>query len=208
MSRPPMFISVEGIEGVGKTTHLPFIAEQLRARGREVMQTREPGGTPLGESIRTLLLDNANAGMNEDAELLLVFAARAQHLDKVIRPALAVGIDVLCDRFTDATYAYQGGGRGIGIERIAAMETFVQKSLRPHLTIIFDAPPEIACARAKQRSASDRFEAENVEFFTRVREVYLQRAAREPGRYQVIDASKSIETVRGHLASLFANMFF
>lgn len=201
-----MFITVEGIEGVGKTTHLPFIAQQLRLRGREVVETREPGGTPLGESIRTLLLDNANAGMNEEAELLLIFAARAQHLDKVIRPALSVGLDVLCDRFTDATYAYQGGGRGLGIERIAVMESFVQRTLRPHLTILLDAPPEVACARARNRSASDRFESETLDFFRRVREVYLQRAAREPGRYQVFDATESLETIRNRIANLFAGL--
>jgi dTMP kinase len=137
-----------------------------------------------------------------------MFAARSIHLLNRVRPALAAGHWVLCDRFTDATYAYQGGGRGIGIERIAAMETFIQRNLRPHLTIIFDAPPELACTRARHRGTNDRFEAEDLAFFTRVREVYLQRAAREPGRYQVIDASKSIESVRGHLASLFGNMFF
>lgn len=206
MSRPPLFITVEGIEGVGKTTMLPYIADRLRGYGREVVETREPGGTPLGECIRALLLDTAHAGMSPDAELLLIFAARAQHIEKVIRPTLAAGKDVLCDRFTDATYAYQGGGRGVGIERIAVMESYVQRALRPHLTLLLDAPVEIACARAKNRSTSDRFESETLDFFKRVRDVYLQRAAREPGRYSVIDASKPVDEVRMQIADLFERM--
>ncbi len=206
MSRPPIFITVEGIEGVGKSTHMSFIAERLEARGRSVVQTREPGGTPLGEGIRALLLDRTHAGMSAEAELLLIFAARAQHIEKVIRPSLAAGSDVLCDRFTDATYAYQGGGRGIGIERIAVLESFVQRALRPHLTFLLDAPAELACARAKHRSESDRFEAEEMAFFDRVRAAYLQRAAREPGRFQIVDATQSLDAVRQQIADLVQRM--
>jgi dTMP kinase len=206
MSRPPIFITVEGIEGVGKSTHMSFIAERLQARGRAVVQTREPGGTPLGEGIRALLLDRSHAGMNAEAELLLIFAARAQHIEKVIRPSLAAGNDVLCDRFTDATYAYQGGGRGIGIERIAVLESFVQKALRPHLTFLLDAPAELACARAKHRSESDRFETEDMTFFERVRAAYLQRAAREPGRFQIVDATQPLDAVRQQIADLVQRM--
>ena len=206
MSRPPIFITVEGIEGVGKSTHMSFIAERLEARGRTVVQTREPGGTPLGEGIRALLLDRTHAGMNAEAELLLIFAARAQHIETVIRPSLAAGNDVLCDRFTDATYAYQGGGRGIGIERIAVLESFVQKALRPHLTFLLDAPAELACTRAKHRSESDRFEAEDMAFFERVRAAYLQRAAREPGRFQIVDATQPLDAVRQQIADLVQRM--
>lgn len=206
MSRPPIFVTVEGIEGVGKSTHMSFIAERLQARGRSVVQTREPGGTPLGEGIRALLLDRAHAGMSADAELLLIFAARAQHIEKVIRPSLAAGNDVLCDRFTDATYAYQGGGRGIGIDRVAVLESFVQRTLRPHLTFLLDAPAEMACARARNRSESDRFEAEDLAFFERVRAAYLQRAAREPGRFQIVDATQSLDAVRQQLADLVQRM--
>jgi dTMP kinase len=206
MSRPPIFITVEGIEGVGKSTHMSFIAERLQARGRAVVQTREPGGTLLGEGIRALLLDRSHAGMNAEAELLLIFAARAQHIEKVIRPSLAAGNDVLCDRFTDATYAYQGGGRGIGIERIAVLESFVQKALRPHLTFLLDAPAELACARAKHRSESDRFELEDMTFFERVRAAYLQRAAREPGRFQIVDATQPLDAVRQQIADLVQRM--
>jgi dTMP kinase len=206
MSRPPIFITVEGIEGVGKSTHMNFIAERLQARGRSVVQTREPGGTPLGEGIRALLLDRAHAGMNADAELLLIFAARAQHIEKVIRPSLAAGKDVLCDRFTDATYAYQGGGRGIGIDRIAVLESFVQRTLRPHLTFLLDAPAEIACARARHRSESDRFEAEDMAFFDRVRAAYLQRSAREPGRFRIVDATQTLDAVRQEIADLVQRM--
>jgi dTMP kinase len=185
---------------------MSFIAERLEARGRSVVQTREPGGTPLGEGIRALLLDRTHAGMSAEAELLLIFAARAQHIEKVIRPSLAAGSDVLCDRFTDATYAYQGGGRGIGIERIAVLESFVQRALRPHLTFLLDAPAELACARAKHRSESDRFEAEDMAFFDRVRAAYLQRAAREPGRFQIVDATQSLDAVRQQIADLVQRM--
>lgn len=189
------FITVEGIEGVGKSTHLAVIERHLRAVGREVVMTREPGGTPLGEKLRALLLDHRYDGMASDTELLLMFAARAEHLDKVIRPGIARGAWVVSDRFTDATYAYQGGGRGLGLPRIAALEEFVQGDMRPDVTLLLDAPLEVALARAAQRSAQDRFEKEQLDFFFRVRELYLQRARAEPARFRVIDASLALDEV-------------
>jgi dTMP kinase len=198
----PLFITLEGIEGVGKSTHLGFVTECLRQRGRTVVQTREPGGTPLGEGIRTILLDHRYAGMSTDAELLLVFAARAEHLDKVIRPALSDGTDVVCDRFTDASFAYQGGGRGAATERIVALESFVQQGLQPDFTLLFDVPVTVAMARAKARDGTDRFESESSEFFERVRSAYLQRAHKEPGRFRLIDASGSLEQVRQAIVSV------
>lgn len=189
------FITVEGIEGVGKSTHLALIEQHLHDAGCEVVMTREPGGTALGEQIRGLLLSHQFAGMANDTELLLMFAARAEHLDKVIRPAVARGAWVVSDRFTDATYAYQGGGRGLDAARIATLETFVQGELRPDATLLLDAPLEIALARAAQRGAQDRFETEQASFFSRVRESYLQRARREPARFRIIDAAPALADV-------------
>ena len=195
------FITVEGIEGVGKTTNLEFINRQLVTRGVEVIQTREPGGTPLGEAIRELLLDPAYHGMAATCELQLMFAARAQHLEQVIRPALAAGQWVLCDRFTDATYAYQGGGRGMAMDVIAALEQLVQGDFRPDLTLLLDLPVATGLARAGQRSTPDRFEQEQHDFFERVRAVYLERASGEPGRFRVIDASLPLADVQTALQS-------
>jgi dTMP kinase len=163
------FITVEGTEGVGKSTNLEFIRSQLCAAGMDVVQTREPGGTPLGEAIRGLLLDPAFTGMDELCELQLMFAARAEHLGKVIRPALERGQCVLSDRFTDATYAYQGGGRGVDVSVIARLEELVQGDFRPDLTLLLDVPVEVGLARAGQRGSLDRFEQEQIEFFERVR---------------------------------------
>ena len=191
-----LFITLEGPEGAGKSTNREFIAEHLRQSGIDVLLTREPGGTPLAERIRELLLAPSDEPMASDTELLLVFAARAQHLDQVIRPALARGAVVLCDRFTDATYAYQGGGRGIDPQRIAALETWVQGELRPDLVIVFDVPVELGMARARARSELDRFEREQQDFFEAVRASYLQRAAADPQRYRVIDASGDLASVR------------
>jgi dTMP kinase len=193
------FITLEGGEGVGKSSNLDFIRRHLEAAGKSVIVTREPGGTPLGEEIRALLLGHRDGGMHSDSELLLMFAARAEHLAEVIRPALAVGSWVLCDRFTDATYAYQGGGRGIDAGRIAAMESWVQGPLRPDLTLLFDAPVAIGLARAGRRGGADRFEGEQADFFERVRHAYLQRAERSPARYRVIDAAQSLEAVQQQL---------
>lgn len=201
------FITVEGIEGVGKSTQLAAVAEHARARGHDVLLTREPGGTALGESIRSLLLGAAGDGMAAATELLLMFAARAEHLDKVIRPALAAGRLVLCDRFTDASYAYQGGGRGLPAAAVAALEALVQEGLRPDLTLLLDAPVPVALARAAARGATDRFESERAAFFERVRAAYLARAREAGSRIRVIDASRPLAQVRTEvLACLDAHL--
>lgn len=194
------FITVEGTEGVGKTTNLEFVRRYIEQHGREVVSSREPGGTPLGEEIRALLLGHRQGGMSSDCELLLMFAARAEHLEQVIKPALARGAWVLCDRFTDATYAYQGGGRGIDEARIAVLEQWVQGGLQPDLTLVLDVPVEIGLARAGERSAPDRFEQEKTAFFDKVRENYLRRAEASHGRMQVIDASVQLQQVQAQLA--------
>lgn len=196
------FITLEGPEGAGKSTNREFIAEYLRERGIDVVLTREPGGTPLAERIREILLAPADEPMASDTELLLVFAARAQHIDQVIRPALARGAVVLCDRFTDATYAYQGGGRGLGLGRIEQLENFVQGDLRPDLTLIFDLPVEIGLSRAAARGRLDRFEQEGLEFFEAVRTAYLERARQAPARYRVIDAGQPLAAVQRDLQIL------
>jgi dTMP kinase len=194
------FITLEGIEGAGKSTHLAFLNGLLVAAGRSVVLTREPGGTPLGEALRTLLLTPRLDPMSLDTETLLMFAARAEHVARVIRPALDAGQWVLCDRFTDATYAYQGGGRGLAEARIAALEGWVQGDLRPDLTLLLDLPVAAGIARARARTGdSDRFEREEAAFFERVRETYLARAAAEPARFQVIDSSRAVEAVRARL---------
>lgn len=196
------FITLEGGEGAGKSSNIPFIETYLRDRGIDLLMTREPGGTPLSERIRTILLDKEEQNMTSDTELLLMFAARAQHLEQVIHPALAKGQWVICDRFTDATYAYQGGGRGIANERIAVLEQWVQGEFRPDKTLIFDLPVATGMARAGQRSSPDRFEQENHIFFERVREAYLQRADTAPQRYAIIDAAPNLQTVQDQIASI------
>ncbi|MFR0688164.1 dTMP kinase [Enterobacterales bacterium AE_CKDN230030158-1A_HGKHYDSX7] len=197
-----LFITLEGPEGAGKSTNREYLAERLRERGIEVQLTREPGGTPLAERIRELLLDPSDEKMAVDTELLLVFAARAQHIAEVIRPALARGAVVLCDRFTDATYAYQGGGRGLPVERIAQLESFVQGGLRPDLTLVFDLPVEIGLSRAAARGRLDRFEQEGRAFFEAVRNTYLDRARAEPARYHILDAAQSLAEVQRDLDGL------
>ncbi len=182
------FITFEGVEGAGKSTQVAALQDWLIDHGVPVRVTREPGGSPIAERIRAVLLDRANAGMAGDAELLLMFAARAEHLAKTIRPALETGAWVLCDRFTDATFAYQGGGRGVPRPRIALLEGLVQGDLRPDLTLLFDLPVTVGLNRARGRSAPDRFEAETVAFFDAVRAEYLAIAGREPERVRVIDA--------------------
>lgn len=201
-----LFITLEGPEGAGKSTNREYLAERLRERGVEVLLTREPGGTPLAERIRELLLAPSGEPMAADTELLLVFAARAQHLAKVIRPALAHGSVVLCDRFTDATYAYQGGGRGLPAARIAVLENFVQGELRPDLCLIFDLPVEVGLARAAARGRLDRFEQEERGFFEAVRQAYLRRAAAEPGRYRVVDAAQPLAQVQQALDALLPDL--
>ena len=197
-----LFITLEGPEGAGKSTNREYLAKRLRENGIEVVLSREPGGTPLAERIRELLLDPSGEKMDSDTELLLVFAARAQHLAQVIRPALARGAVVLCDRFTDATYAYQGGGRGLGDVRIAELERFVQGELRPDLTLVFDLPVEIGLSRAAARGRLDRFEQEGRDFFEAVRQTYLQRAAATPARYRVLDAAQPLAVVQRSIDAL------
>ena len=184
------FVAFEGLDGAGKTTQVRAVAKALGG-GAEVVVTREPGGTPLGERLREVLLAPADAAIAPDAELLLMFAARAEHLAARIRPALRRGAWVLCDRFTDASYAYQGGGRGIAAERIAALESWVQEELRPHLTVLLDLPAEGRRTRIAARppfDTADRFERERLDFFRRVRDAYLERRRRAPHRYLLIDA--------------------
>lgn len=192
------FITLEGGEGVGKTTNLDFIEHYLRSRGIDVLRTREPGGTPMGEGVRDLLLQSGT--MDRWAELLLVFAARAQHLSEVIRPALAAGQWVLSDRFTDASHAYQGGGRGLDPVVIEQLETWVQQGLQPDLTLLLDAPVELGMARARRRGQTDRFEAERLDFFENVRAAYLARAERFPERIRRVDASGSLAEVQARIA--------
>ena len=200
------FITVEGTEGVGKSTNMAFIEEWLTKSGKELIITREPGGTELGEKLRSVLLDAKEQSMCDDTELLLMFAARAQHLHEVILPALEAGKWVLCDRFTDSTYAYQGGGRGIDISRIAQLEQWVQGDRRPDMTIILDLAIDIGLERAGKRSAPDRFELEKHDFFNKVRDTYLSRAAANPERYSIIDASPSITDVQQSIKVVLENM--
>ena len=195
------FITLEGGEGAGKSSNIPFIETYLRERGINLLMTREPGGTALSERIRTILLDKQEQHMTSDTELLLMFAARAQHLEQVILPALRTGQWVVCDRFTDATYAYQGGGRGIPDQRIAVLEQWVQGDFRPDQTLIFDLPVATGLARAGERSTPDRFEQENLAFFERVRAAYLQRAEAAPQRYTIIDAAPDLQTVQHQIAA-------
>lgn len=196
--RKAQFITLEGIEGVGKTTNMAFVQNLLSRAGINVVVTREPGGTPVGEKIREVLLDRQSS-MVSDTELLLMFAARAEHISKVIRPALAAGQWVLCDRFTDATFAYQGGGRQISLARIATLESWVQAELRPTLTLLLDAPIEQALARAKNRAPGDRFEGETSAFFTRTRDVYLHLANQYPERYRLINAAQPLPAVQAQI---------
>lgn len=199
------FITLEGGEGVGKSTNLGFVVDFLRGQGIEVVETREPGGTPRAEAMRQLLLAHGDEPLDSDAELLLVFAARAQHLAGKIRPALERGAWVVSDRFTDATFAYQGGGRGIDAERIALLEQFVQRELAPDLTLLLDMPLEAAEQRLAGRldrrgEVRDRFEQEQRDFFERVRDAYLARAAADPQRMSIIDASGGLDEVQAQIA--------
>ncbi len=187
------FITLEGIDGAGKSTHHAWLVDFLRARGRNVVATREPGGTPLGEKLREILL---NQPMHLETEALLMFAARREHLDKVILPALERGDWVVSDRFTDASFAYQGGGRGLARSRLETLEAWVQGDFQPDLTLLFDAPTEVARARLEAAgNAPDRFEQEQQAFFERVRQAYLDRAAREPNRIIRIDSTRTINDI-------------
>ena len=205
MNAPGRFITLEGIDGAGKSTHVPWIAERLQALARAVVTTREPGGTPLGEKLRTLLL---NEPMTRDTEALLMFAARREHLETVIRPALGRGDWVLCDRFTDATFAYQGGGHGVPVARIRELERWIDADCRPDLTLLFDVPPGISRARLGRAQAEgrelDKFERQADGFFERVRNAYLARAAAEPRRFRIIDSTRPLADVRAELADHLA----
>ena len=191
-----VFITLEGVEGAGKSTLMAYAAEYFSEKGREVIQTREPGGTKTGEQIRAILLDSDNETLTDNTELLLMFAARMQHIDEVIKPALSSGKIVICDRFTDATYAYQGAGRGLDTTRIEALEKWVQQGLKPDITLLFDLDIETGLRRANQRSDADRFEQEEISFFERIRSCYLKRAKEESKRFRIIDASQSFENVK------------
>lgn len=190
------FITIEGTEGVGKTTNIEYIKQWLDDHAISYVSTREPGGTPLAEEVRQLLLANREEKVCSKAELLMMFAGRAQHIDQVIEPQLAKGNWVLCDRFTDATYAYQGAGREMGDELIKSLETMVQGAMRPDLTLVLDVPVELGLERAGKRSEPDRFEREKTDFFNRVRSAYLSMATNNPQRYKIIDASQNLEHVQ------------
>ena len=197
------FITLEGIDGAGKSTHHEWLAGRIAARGHEVVATREPGGTPFGEKLRALLLREA---MTRDSEALLMFASRREHLETVIRPALARGEWVLCDRFTDATYAYQGAGHGVPTELIATLERLLHGGCNPDLTLLFDVPSATSRERLDRMQARgrelDKFEREARAFFERVRDAYLARAAAEPARFRVIDATRPVADVRAHLTQI------
>lgn len=194
------FITVEGTEGVGKSTNIEFIKERIQAAGKELIVTREPGGTPLAEELRNILLQERSERFDPIAELLIIFAARAQHLEEVIKPALAQGKWVLSDRFTDATFAYQGAGRGLPLEVIGELETMVQQGTHPDKVFYLDIDVEVGLSRAKSRAELDRFEREAVEFFRRVRQGYQKRIAENPARYYVIDAGQTLDNVQSDIA--------
>jgi len=195
------FITFEGIDGAGKSTHLDWLTKHLREQGHAVVVTREPGGTPLGEKLREILL---NQPMHLETEALLMFAARREHLDKVIRPALNAGKWVISDRFSDASFAYQGGGRGLDENKLLTLEQWVQDGLQPDLTLLFDVPVEVSRQRLANNVSLDRFEQEKQEFFQRVRENYLQRARKYSQRFRVIDATRSLDDIQKELEIVFS----
>jgi len=197
------FITLEGMDGAGKSTHIPSIIEMLKARGHEVVSTREPGGTPLGERLRELLLHEA---MHAETETLLMFAARREHIANVIKPALERGAYVLSDRFTDASFAYQSGAKGVSVNKVEILEQWVQEDLQPDMTLLFDVPVEISIARLAGARSPDKFERESAEFFTKIRNAYLQRASQNPQRFRVIDASKPLEEVAKAVKDIIATI--
>lgn len=196
------FITIEGGEGAGKSTMMDYLAAWLNSHGHEVVRTREPGGTVLAEKIRSILLDDGNGELSDQSELLLVFASRAQHLTELIRPALNNGYTVLCDRFTDASWAYQGGGREMPDEWVAALEQMVHGDLQPDLTLLLDLPVEQGLQRVSQRGDADRFEQESMMFFERVRQAYLERAKSNQKRFEIIDASGDVDQVWAQIESV------
>lgn len=201
------FITLEGMDGAGKSTHLNWIPAFLQSRGVTVRLTREPGGTPVGEKLRELLLDKTQR-LHADTEALLMFAARREHLDKVILPALEAGTWVICDRFTDATFAYQSAGSGLAWERIAALESWVQGDLQPDLTLYFDVPAEVGKARTQAARVADRFEQEGHAFYNRVRDGYLRRTREHPARMLIVDASATLEQVTKSVEEIILNNCF
>lgn len=201
-----VFITFEGVEGAGKTTNIEYIAEKVIASGHEILLTREPGGTELGEAIRELLISKEFPEMHHNTELLLMFAARAEHLQRKIIPALEKGKWVLCDRFTDATYAYQGAGRDIDKNSIQVLENLVQGSLRPDYTFLFDIDANIGLARAKSRGETDRFEQQHIDFFNRVRSAYLKMAEENQNRYRIVNAQHDLQTVQTQIDQLLSQI--
>lgn len=195
------FITLEGVDGAGKSTHIPTIANMLRSKGHEVLVTREPGGTPLGEKLRELLLHES---MHPETETLLMFAARREHLEQVILPALARGAVVLSDRFTDATFAYQFGGRGVAADKVRQLESWVQEGLQPDLTLLFDVSVAVSVQRLAGARDPDRFERENADFFERIRQAYLERARDFPERFRIVDSSRSLDEITRELEQLIA----
>ncbi len=206
ISNKGLFITFEGVEGAGKTTNIQFIAEKIEDAGHEILLTREPGGTELSEAIRELLISKDYPEMHINTELLLMFAARSEHLNKKILPAIKAGKWVLCDRFTDATFAYQGGGRGISESTISTLETLVQGSLKPDYTFLFDLNAEIGLARAQNRGETDRFEQQHIDFFNRVRAKYLAMAESEKKRYRIVNAEQDLATVQKQINQLLAEI--
>lgn len=197
------FITLEGMDGAGKSTHIPTIIAALQARGNEVVSTREPGGTALGERLRALLL---HENMHPETETLLMFAARREHIATVIAPALARGAYVLSDRFTDATYAYQSGAKGVTAAKVELLEQWVQADLQPDLTLLFDVPVEVSIQRLATARSPDKFERENADFFTRIRQAYLQRAQQNPARFRIIDANRPLEDVKQSVEDVISSI--
>ena len=197
------FITLEGMDGAGKSTHIPDIIKLLESKGVEVVATREPGGTALGEQLRTLLL---NEPMHPETETLLMFAARREHIAKVIEPALTRGAWVLSDRFTDATYAYQSGGRGVLANKVIELETWVQVGLQPDLTLLFDVPVEISVARLASARTPDKFERESSEFFTKIRNAYLDRANKNPNRFCIINSNQALDDVKVEVENIISTL--
>ena len=201
------FIMVEGIEGVGKSSNIDFLSDLVEREGYEIVRTREPGGTPMAERIRNLLLEHGEEALPDTAEMLLFFAARALHVNNRIRPALDAGKWVVCDRFTDASRAYQGDGRGLDLDRINTLAEWVQDGLEPDVTLLLDAPADIGMKRAKKRGATDRLESEKITFYERVREGYLRLAREEPKRFVIIDASQALDQVKADISEAMQQLF-
>ena len=204
---PGKFITVEGIEGVGKSSNVAFVAGLIEARGHRVISTREPGGTPMAERIRAMLLEHGDEALPDTAELLLFFASRALHINNLIRPSLAAGQWVICDRFTDASRAYQGAGRGLDRAKIETLADWVHEGLEPDLTLLLDAPASVGMGRAERRGATDRLETEQRSFYERVREAYLALARATPQRFAVIDASADLQAVQLEIGAVIERLF-